>query len=100
MYMIYIKLMNAALKDWSMETQYSLESRVATLEADVRHIQSDVTEIKAHIQRLDAKMERLNDKVDAVRDSIATAKIWALLLYFAQSAALLGVMAHGFGWLK
>lgn len=93
MYMIYIQVMNAALKDWSMETQYNLESRVATLEADVRHIRSDIAEMKADIRRLDGKIDRLSD-------SLASAKIWALLLYFAQSAALLGVMAHGFGWLK
>jgi peptidoglycan hydrolase CwlO-like protein len=80
-----------------------METRIATLESDVKHIQADVTEIKGDIRRLDHKIdrisERLGDEIKGLNASIASAKIWALLLYAAQSAALLGVMAHGFGWI-
>jgi hypothetical protein len=31
--------------------------------------------------------------------SIDSAKVWALLLYAALSATLLGTLARGFGWL-
>src|SRR5262245_50277758 len=70
-----------------------METRLATLESDVKHIQADITEIKGDIRRLDSKIDRQSEM-------LASAKIWALLLYFAQSAALLGVMAHGFGWIR
>jgi hypothetical protein len=31
--------------------------------------------------------------------AIAAAKVWALLLYFAFTAAILGTMARGFNWI-
>jgi hypothetical protein len=76
-----------------------METRIATLESDVRHIQADVTEIKGDIRRLDDKMDRLRTEIHRVDVSLASAKTWALLLYIAHSAAMLGVMAHGFGWI-
>jgi peptidoglycan hydrolase CwlO-like protein len=112
---IYSLTMNAAASpiflEREMPKRYSsgdgggggMETRIATLESDVRHIQADVTEIKGDIRRLDHKIDRigekLGDKIKGLNASIASAKIWALLLYVAQSAALLGVMAHGFGWI-
>lgn len=92
-----------------------MEARIARLEATVGHIQSDVSEIKTDVRRLGDKIDdanrSLNDKIDdvnrslgckidSVKDSLASAKVWALLLYIAQTATLFGVMAHGFGWLK
>jgi hypothetical protein len=34
-----------------------------------------------------------------LRAEIASAKVWALLLYFAFAAGMLGTMARGFGWI-
>jgi len=34
-----------------------------------------------------------------MKDSIAAAKVWPLLLYFALAASMLGTMARGFGWI-
>jgi outer membrane murein-binding lipoprotein Lpp len=89
----------------------SVEAQIAKLQSDVEHMRSDITEMKIDIRRLDDKIGHLDDKIesvrayldtkiDAVRESLHAAKIWALLLYFAQSAVLLGVMAKGFGWLN
>jgi hypothetical protein len=33
-----------------------------------------------------------------VKDAIASAKVWALTLYAALAAAMLGTLARGFGW--
>jgi len=108
------------------ETGNPMELRIVTLESDVRHIRSDISDLKVDVRRLndkmdvlrtdlDGKIERvrvdldtkidgvrigLDAKLDSLRDSISSAKVWALLLYVAQGATLLGVMAHGFGWLK
>jgi hypothetical protein len=37
--------------------------------------------------------------ISTIKDSIASAKIWAVLLYVSLAATLIGVMAHGFGWI-
>jgi hypothetical protein len=39
------------------------------------------------------------ERLDALKDSLGSAKIWALLLYIALAASLLGTLAHGFGWI-
>ena len=52
---------------------------------------------------LSAKIDNVNAtlsaKIDDVKDSIASAKIWALVLYIAFAGGLFGTMALGFGWL-
>jgi hypothetical protein len=42
--------------------------------------------------KIDAVADRLSDKIDGV-------KTWALAVYLALAAAMLGTMARGFGWL-
>jgi hypothetical protein len=92
----------------------SMEARIARVESDVTHLLSDVTEIKADVrglrdrmdagnaklaERIDAVASQLNAKIDVVKDSLAAAKTWALILYVALAATMLGTMARGFGWL-
>jgi ElaB/YqjD/DUF883 family membrane-anchored ribosome-binding protein len=106
----------------------NLELQVAVLGSDVRHIQSDVTDIKADLRafrketgdrfdKIDQRFERVDQKLDStkkeigevkdssveqireVKDSLASAKIWALGLYFALAGSLLYVLARGFKWL-
>jgi hypothetical protein len=50
-------------------------------------------------QRFDAKLDALKDSIGATKDSIGTAKVWALVLYIALTAAMFGTMARGFGWI-
>jgi outer membrane murein-binding lipoprotein Lpp len=79
-----------------------MEARIAHLESDVAHLRSDVGDIKVDVRALNSKIDdvdhRLGAKIEAVKDSIAAAKIWALTLYIAFAAALLGILARGFGW--
>ena len=56
--------------------------------------------------KVDARFGKVDDKFDSVRkeigevkDSLASAKIWALGLYFALAGSLLYVLARGFKWL-
>jgi hypothetical protein len=65
-----------------------MEERIARLESDVGHMQSDIAEMKIDLRAV-------RDKLDELRESIASAKIWALLLV----GAVLTVMARGFKWL-
>ncbi len=58
-----------------------LEARVARLESHVEHIDSQITDIKTDIRE--------------IRSSIDTKFYWVI----AGFAALLGVLAKGFGWL-
>jgi hypothetical protein len=80
-----------------------MEARIARLESDVAHLRSDVADIKLDVRSLRDKMDDLNaklsDKIDGVRNSIAGAKVWALLLYFALAGTMFGAMARGFGWI-
>ena len=70
----------------------NMEARLAKLEANMEHVQSECADIKADVRSV-------RDKVDDVKDAIASAKVWALVLYIGLSAALLFTMAKGFGWL-
>jgi hypothetical protein len=69
-----------------------MEPRIARLESDVAHIRSDVAELKTDVRSL-------RDKMDKLSESLASAKVWALLLYIALAGALFGALARGFGWL-
>ena len=92
-----------------------MEARIARIEADVAHLRSDVADIKvdmrARFDRMDARMDRLESKIDSrtdelrksvdgVKDRLASAQVWALVLYFALAGSMLGVMARGFGWIS
>jgi hypothetical protein len=69
-----------------------MEARIAHLESDVAHLRTDVADIKIDLRSL-------RDKIDGLTDSLASTKVWALLLYVALAATLLATMASGFGWL-
>lgn len=84
--MQYRKLFDVATAEPQME------ARIARLESDVAHIRSDIDDLKSDVRSL-------RDKTDAVKDSIASAKVWALVLYIALAGSLFGVLARGFGWL-
>ena len=114
--------------DMPADENDNLAVQVAALRADVRHIQADVTDIKADLRVTNQRVESLRketaegfDKVDQrfesqrketgerfekvekeigeVKNSLASAKIWALGLYFALAGSLLYVLARGFKWL-
>ena len=80
-----------------------VEARIARLESDVAHIRSDMAEVKSDIRtlrdRIDAVELRLGAKIDALKDELHSAKLWALLLYFALAAGMYATMARGFGWI-
>jgi hypothetical protein len=69
-----------------------MEARIARLESDVAHLRTDVADIKIDVRSL-------REKLDDVKDSIAKAQVWALILYIALAAGLLGTLARGFGWI-
>jgi len=91
----------------------TLGMQVAELRSDVRHIQSDVTDIKAdqrvthqRIESLRERFDRVDEKFDSVKkeigeikDILASAKVWALGLYFTLAGSLLYVLARALKWL-
>jgi hypothetical protein len=121
--------MNAAMHKYAMTEEADMPAgendnlavHVAELRADVRHIQADVTDIKADLrvtnQRIESlgketgerfeslrketgeRFEKVEKVIGEVEDSLASAKIWALGLYFALAGSLLYVLARGFKWL-
>lgn len=102
-----------------------MEARIARLESDVGHIRTDMVDVKTDVRALRDKMDNMNTslsdridyvnktlttridvvnqtltvKIDDVKDSIASVKIWALMLYIALAGGLFGTLARGFGWL-
>lgn len=84
-----------------------MEARIARLESDVAHIRSDVADLKTDVRslrdRMDARFDALDakfdGKIDTLRDSLASAKVWALVLYIALAGTLFGTLARGFGWI-
>ena len=98
----------------STSAEPPMEARIARLESDMAHLRSDVAEIKVDQRSMRDKMDSMNsnllDKMDSMnsrfleklaqmKDSIAAAKVWALILYFAFAGAMLATMARGFGWI-
>ena len=99
----------------------SLAIQVVELRSDVRHIQSDVTDLKADFRafrketgdrfdKVDQRFEKIEEKFDQkfdsikkeigeIKDILASAKIWALGLYFALAGSLLYVLARALKWL-
>ena len=53
--------------------------------------------------KLSEKIEKLAEKLTetkaSLESSIASAKIWVLLLMIGYGTAILGAMARGFGWI-
>ena len=84
-----------------------MEARIARIESDVGHLRTEVSDIKADLRtrfdRVDTRIDRLESKldtkIDALTQTVFRAQIWALLLYIALAAGILGAMARGFGWL-
>jgi hypothetical protein len=80
-----------------------MEARIARLESDVAHIRSDVAELKSDLRslrdKMDVKLDAVNARIDKLVDSLASAKVWALVLYIALAGGLFGTLARGFGWL-
>ena len=106
----------------------NLAIQVAELRSDVRHIQSDVTDIKADLRafrketgerfdkidqrfessrgettqrfdKVDQKFDSIMKEIGEIKDILASAKIWALGLYFALAGSLLYVLARALKWL-
>lgn len=73
------------------------------MRADIRHLQSDVTDIKAdqriRFDKVDERFESLNKEISGIREMLASAKVWAIMLYMALAGTMLYVMARGFKWL-
>src|SRR6476661_1839113 len=92
------KLEDIELATGPAPMEIPMEPRIARIEADVAHLRSDVADIKvdmrARFDRMDARMDRLESKIDSrtdelrksvdgVKDRLASAQVWALVLYFA-----------------
>ncbi|HEY5569175.1 MAG TPA: hypothetical protein VIM81_18270 [Gammaproteobacteria bacterium] len=71
-----------------------MEARIARLESDVAHLRTDMADVK-----VDGSEQRLDAKIEKLGDSLSAAKVWALALYIALAAAMLGTMARGFEWI-
>jgi predicted nucleic acid-binding Zn-ribbon protein len=95
-------------------SEIGMESRIARLEADVAHIRSDVADVKQDVRalrdrldeanernlaRMDAMDVRLSGRIDSLQRELATAKVWALLLYITLAGAVYGTLARTMGWI-
>lgn len=91
-----------------------MEARIAQIESDVVHLRADVADIKIDLRSLRDKVDLLDAKLSekteklavglvemkaSLESSIASAKIWLLLILIGYGTAILGAMARGFGWI-
>ena len=87
-----------------------MEARIARIESDVAHLRTDVGDIKIDLRNLrdtlhliDAKLsektEKLGETKASLERSIASAKVWALLLYIALAGVNLGALARDLSWI-
>jgi hypothetical protein len=55
--------------------------------------------VRALRDKMDDQYVRLDAKIDGLKASISTTQAWAIALYVALAAGMLGTMARGFGWI-
>ncbi len=58
-----------------------------------------ISKIDAGNAKIDNVRDDLSAKIDALKESLASAKVWAVLMYVALSGSLLYAMARGFKWM-
>ncbi|HEX6996592.1 MAG TPA: hypothetical protein VF322_00515 [Gammaproteobacteria bacterium] len=69
------------------------------MKGDIRSLRDKIETSSASLNAIiDAVNAGLTVKIDALKDSLASAKIWALVLYIALSGSLFATLARGFGW--
>ena len=94
----------------SPSPEMPMEARIARIESDVAHLRADVGDIKIELRGLRDKTDKLSEKTEklavgliemkaSLESSIASAKIWVLLILIGYGTAILGAMARGFGWI-
>jgi hypothetical protein len=91
-----------------------MEARIARLESDVGHIRSDLADVKQDVRELRARIDkgfdeardrtdamdvRLSDRITGIHKELASAKLWALILFIAQAGAVYGTLARTMGWI-
>ncbi|HJR71447.1 MAG TPA: hypothetical protein VKA43_15505 [Gammaproteobacteria bacterium] len=80
-----------------------MEARIARLESDVGHIRSDLVDVKQDVRELRARVDKgfdeARDRLDAMNEKLASAKVWALILFIAQAGAVYGTLARAMGWI-
>jgi hypothetical protein len=59
-------------------------------------VKQDIRELR---DRMDAMDLRLSNHINCLERSLASAKVWALLLFIAQAAAVYGTLARTMGWI-
>lgn len=99
-----IKVDLRSLRDKTDTMYVTLVEKIDSVAARLEgKIESDCVRLDSKIDsasdRLTSRMDALDGKLDRLKDSLASAKIWALVLYIAFGAAMLGTMARGFGWI-
>ena len=83
-----------------LRTATGIQERIRRMEARHRELDSKIDSKTAELSsKIDSKTAELNDKIDALKDSLASAKVWALVLYIALAGSLYATLARGFGWL-
>ena len=82
-----------------------MEARIARLESDVAHLRTDVADIKIDLRGLREEVNHVGAKLSentlklvetkaGLESSIASAKIWVLLISIGYGTTILGAMAR------
>ena len=70
------------------------------MKADIRSLRDKVDATSTKLsEKIEASTASLNARIDGVKDSLASAKLWALVLYIALAGSLFATLARGFGWI-
>lgn len=86
----------------SLSTENPMIDRVAVavLERDVVHLDKTLSEVKADMKIGFHEVHRkFDDKFEDLKDSLASAKIWALVLYIGMGIGLLTLIGKAFHWI-
>jgi phage shock protein A len=95
-----------ALPARKIETEESMEARIARLEAHTEHIQSHVQDLRQDMKGLRQEMKEFTEKIDAkfvdlqkALESMKIGRVWDRVWILLAMGALLSVMARGFKWI-
>lgn len=71
---------------------HDMHVRIAKIESDISYIKRDISELKTDIKDIRNDVKDINKRMHSQI-------IWLLTTIGSTSAAIVGIMAKGFGWL-
>jgi len=84
------------------EDRMEERERLARLESGAEYVNQTLSEMRVDMKSgfsgLNKRVDDVKDSIAGVKDSVASAKVWAIVLYVGMGVGLLTLIARAFKW--